>query len=639
MLTLVDEAPALLVGASKRVRDAFVKFFQVLHDATQEVRGAGLALSIPDESVYRDYARELGGSITREDVREASETLAEPLRRTAEVGDPVSDPGEFLEIARRRLFRRVDGPPEGLVEGFRARLKKLLDEEEARRLAGELERTWPFHPALVELLWGKLAEVEGFQRTRGALRALAAVTRWALERDPGAPWIGPEHACLDDERVRKYLVEPAVRRLPDGWQVDVEKRAREVRGEVSGEVDPVEVARVILLHSLPREARGARKRDVLVAVARPDREFTRTEVETVLDKFREVLWYYHVEDGRYLFKEERNATALIMEAREEVGKGAARRTLREFLYQGREERGRVRRRWSELDVDVSPELEALEREEGVRVLVWPDSGEVERAAGKGPVLVVLEGGEGPEDVLPENFGFPNAVAFLVPDEDALEDALEEARWLEAIRIAFGWDEAEGLEGELRERAEEHAERLRARIRRAYGRLLLPARGGGWREVSVTVSGEKLGEAVLEELPIRERIAPRYLASRVVTDVMEAREVYREFLRRPGERWVPPAAVKKALREAVRRGWLAARKGDRVYYLEECLVELDGEWEVGPPEELEPSVEWVLERVEGALEEGGARADELLESLLEGADEEARETAERVVARALARAVE
>ncbi|WP_456466245.1 DUF499 domain-containing protein, partial [Methanopyrus sp.] len=638
VLTLVDEAPALMVGRSKGVRDAFLKFFQVLHDATQDEPNTGLALSIPDESVYECYAEELGRKVTREEVRGALKDLGDVLDRAGEPMEPVSDQGELVEIARRRLFERVEGPPEDLVARFRARLRELLgDERGARKLARRLEETWPFHPALVDLLWGKLSEVEGFQRTRGALKALAAVTRWALERDPGAPWIGPEHACLRDDGVRKHLVRPVAEGTLRAWVRDVEERAGDV--EVSGDLRPVEVARVILLHSLPREARGARKRDVLVAVARPDREFTRADVETVLDRFREVLWYYHVEDGRYLFKEERNATALIMEAREEVGGRAARRVLREFLYLDREELGRARERWSELGVDVSPELGALEREECVRVLVWPDREEVGRVAAEGPVLVVLDGERDPEDVLPEGFEFPNAVAFLVPDEDALEDALEEARWLEAIRVAFGWDEAEGLEGELRERAREHAERLRARIRRAYGRLLLPERGGGWREVSVTVSGGTLGEAVLEELPVREGVAPRYLASRIVVDVMEAREVYREFLRRPGEGWVSPSGVKRALQEAVRRGWLAARRGDRVYYLEECPLDLDGEWVVGPPGELEPSVEWVLERVEGVLEEGGTRVDELLEALLEGADEGARETAERVVARALARAVE
>ncbi|WP_457619974.1 DUF499 domain-containing protein [Methanopyrus sp.] len=276
VLTLVDEAPALMVGRPKRVRDGFVKFFQALHDATQEVTGAGLAISIPDESVYRYYAEELGARITPEDVREASKDLTSVLGRTAEIADPVSDREEFLEIARRRLFERVDDPPEDLIVRFRERLEGLLgDREEARESAEDVGGTWPFHPALIDLLWGKLADLEGFQRTRGALRALAALTRWALENDPDAPWIGPEHACLWDSGVSHHLVEP-VGRLGEGPIVDVEERARNV--EAGGDLDPVEVARIVFLHSLPREAAGARLRDVLVAVARPDREFSRADV-------------------------------------------------------------------------------------------------------------------------------------------------------------------------------------------------------------------------------------------------------------------------------------------------------------------------------------------------------------------------
>ncbi len=634
VLTLVDEAPALIVGRRPGERDALVKFFQVLHDGVQEVCGAGLAVAIPDESVYRDYARELSGRVEREDVREVSEDLSSVLRRTSEPVEPVGGEEEFLEIARRRLFERVEGPSRGVVEGFVSRLVDLeLDGRDAREWGRRLERCWPFHPVLVDALW-RLADVEGFQRTRGALRALAALTRYALREDERAPWVGAEHACLRDDVVRACLLDPV--KAPEGAVRDVEERARDVG--VGGDLDPVEVARVVFLHSLGG-GKGAGLSDVLVAVARPDRVFSRAELESLLERrFPERLWYYHVtEDGRFVFRERKNATALIVEARRELGWEDGERVLKGFLYAGRDEVRAMREEWSGLGVDVTPELKPLDEVPDLEVLVWPGSvREVEEAVREGPVLVVLKPGQDPGDFRPS--GFPNAVAFLVPDEEGFERAVDAALNLEAVRVAFGRREAEGLEEDLRRRARDRERSLREAIRRAYGVVLVPSEGGGFEERTLREALGKgpgaLGEVVMERLPLREDVAPEFLARRIVTSVMKAVEVYREFLRRPGEGWPPRARVREALRRAVKMGLLAARRGDRYHYLEGCPLDLDGSWEVGPPSELRPPIEWIVERVG----DGGTVA-EILEDLCEGVPDRVREIVERTIAEALARAVE
>src|SRR5262249_48074588 len=68
------------------------------------------------------------------------------------------------------------------------------------------QAAYPFHPALIDVMNGRWTSVDGFQRTRGALRFLASCL-YALQARGGAkPVLGPADIPLSDpEGLRAML--------------------------------------------------------------------------------------------------------------------------------------------------------------------------------------------------------------------------------------------------------------------------------------------------------------------------------------------------------------------------------------------------------------------------------------------------
>ena len=64
---------------------------------------------------------------------------------------------------------------------------------------------YPFHPALIDVMNGRWTSVDGFQRTRGALRFLACCLH-ALKKKGGAkPLLGPGDIPLSDADVARAM--------------------------------------------------------------------------------------------------------------------------------------------------------------------------------------------------------------------------------------------------------------------------------------------------------------------------------------------------------------------------------------------------------------------------------------------------
>src|SRR5205814_8618847 len=64
-------------------------------------------------------------------------------------------------------------------------------EEQALQLKSRMQSAYPFHPALIDVMNSRWTSVDGFQRTRGALRFLATCLH-ALKKNGGAkPVLGP----------------------------------------------------------------------------------------------------------------------------------------------------------------------------------------------------------------------------------------------------------------------------------------------------------------------------------------------------------------------------------------------------------------------------------------------------------------
>lgn len=179
-LILLDELADYCVGAAAvpvgdtTLADQTISFIQQLTEAVQQVPGAVVVATLP-ASKYEVAQSEKG--------QEAFATLERRFQRLGADIKPVAD-DEIYQVVRTRLFESVTRPedseyPTKVAAAYQDLYASHAAEvpTEAARSAyrGEIERSYPFHPLVIDALYTRWGSHPDFQRTRGVLRLLASV--------------------------------------------------------------------------------------------------------------------------------------------------------------------------------------------------------------------------------------------------------------------------------------------------------------------------------------------------------------------------------------------------------------------------------------------------------------------------------
>lgn len=284
-LILIDE---VLMYAREKVaqdrnwRDRIINFFQYLTQAATKVNRCCIVASLlatdPKKS-GDEFGRQLLGDlydIFRREKEEGvepvvKEDVAEVLRRRFFTAESIKEPDAF----RQHVIAALKG-----IQGVDEQTSKQGQAAEERYL-----RSFPFHPDLTEVFYGKWTQLARFQRTRGVLRTFALALREA-ERWDTLPLIGPAvflNAPGQDglSEALRELVTVADTEENEGrkqaWTgiLDTElARARQIQDESVGlrmrEIEQAVMA--TFLHSQPI-GQSAKTRDLLLLIgaSRPDR--------------------------------------------------------------------------------------------------------------------------------------------------------------------------------------------------------------------------------------------------------------------------------------------------------------------------------------------------------------------------------
>ncbi len=293
-LVLVDEAVWYyrnLVLANPRAFGALKDFYQVLTQATAKVERAALVAALVASRVEAGDSTGIRCLGALEDI----------FGRIAEPVEPVTRE-DVAEVLRRRLFESVAGEAERrpVVDAVMAAMQRLPLRDAQRDQAAyhRMMESYPFHPDLVEVLYQKWTQYDGFQRTRGALRLLAYALRETAGHDP-SPLIGP-WALLNPEGPS---LSPALNELVPICQ-EREKwgpiltgelaKAREVQAGLPTlphrEMEQAVVA--TFLHSHPPGQRASPS-ELLALLAHPEGD--PAALEEGLRKWRGISWFL-VED-------------------------------------------------------------------------------------------------------------------------------------------------------------------------------------------------------------------------------------------------------------------------------------------------------------------------------------------------------
>ncbi|MBI2924950.1 MAG: DUF499 domain-containing protein [Verrucomicrobia bacterium] len=463
------------------------------------------------------------------------QTLDHLAARKDQRREPVEG-NEVLRVIQRRLLGKMpteaDSTPaatahqEVVTAMRRAYAKTPAEQQQAEQegieLRDRIRAAYPFHPALIDLMRERWAAIPDFQRTRGALRFLAACLRAAHAAGKSRAVLGPCDVPLQDQQVRlaffkevgqqsdfqACLEHDFVGANARARRID-ERRAKEFPAEALKR-PAMRIATAILMYSFGGLCReGATVTDLLPpGVSEPELlatcvglDLDSTTVLACLKELKEQCLYLHFDGVRYCFKKDPNVTLLVEQEADVVAR----------------DEDLVRDKIKEM-------LEA--RLAGHNVHIWPTkSGEV---PDREPAFIVaylpLEFRAEPKaeqqriakDIL-EKLGdkprqFRNGLGLAVPAADQIEVLRRAVRYLLAIERVKSKARQHNLtdeqKGQLRERESTEKAAAESAFLKLYTEVWLPKVDGSVIGIeAVAVGGRPLQTTLSEtqEALVHERV--------------------------------------------------------------------------------------------------------------------------------------
>ena len=385
-----------------------------------------------------------------------------------------------------------------------------------------IRAAYPFHPALIDLMRERWAAIPDFQRTRGALRFLAACLRAAHTAGKSRAVLGPGDVPLQDQAVRLAFFKE-VGQQPDFQacleydfvganartrRID-ERRAKEFPAEALKR-PATRIATAILMYSfggLRREGAnetemlppGISETDLLAICVGPDLDST--TAFACLKELKEQCLYLHFDGVRYCFKKDPNVTLLVEQEADTVARDEdlVRGTIKEMLE--------ARLAGQNVYIWPTKSGEVPDREPSFTVAYLPlDFGADTKAEQQKIVRDILEKfGDKPRQ-------FRNGLGLAVPSADQIEVLRRAVRYLLAIDRVKSRSKQHNLtdeqKGQLREREATEKAAAESAFLKLYTEVWLPKLDGSAIGIeSVAVGGRPLQTTLNEkkEARIHERV--------------------------------------------------------------------------------------------------------------------------------------
>ena len=498
-LILLDELLQYLISAGgmrveqTTLRDETLLFLQRLTVAVGNVPNAMLVYSLQ--------------SSKREALEYTSllQTVEHLAARKDQRREPVED-DEILKVIQRRLLAAPADAnmATSVAEAYRQVFSQMRRayaqgdaerqqaEEEGLALRDRIQAAYPFHPALIDVMRERWAAIPDFQRTRGALRFLAACLRAAHRTGASRLLLGPGDVPMQDNDVRLAFFKEVGQR--EDFQACVqhdfvganarsrridERRAREVTAE-AGKQPALRLATIMLMYSFGGVRRtegddgdplppGIGEPDLLGISIGPDLD--NTTVQACLKELREQCLYLHF-DGRYCFKKDPNVTLLVEQEADAVARSEdlVRARIREMIE------ARLAGQSSAI-VWPAKAADIPDREPRFLIAYLP----LEHAA-----LPEAEQQAIVKDYA-ENYGtrareFRNALGIAVPSKDQIEVLRRATRYLLAVERVQGKARELNLtnaqKSQVKERQATELAAAESALLKLYEAVLLPTMDGG-----------------------------------------------------------------------------------------------------------------------------------------------------------------
>lgn len=347
-LILLDEVLQYLISAGgvkihqTTLRDETLTFLQRLTVAVGNTPNTALVFSL--QSSKRESLEYVNLLQTVDHLAARKDQSREPVEGS-----------EVLSVIQRRLLARIPTPEEAtpaamvyqdivtqMKRGYaKGKAEEQQAEEEGLALRERVRAAYPFHPALIDVMREQWAAIPDFQRTRGALRFLAACLRATHREGKSRAVLGPGDVPIYDAEVRLAFFKE-VGQQPDfqavlehdliganarARRID-ERRAKESPSE-TGKRTAFRLATAILMYSFGGRRRdgtdgteflppGITEAELLSVCVGPDLDST--TALACLKELKEQCLYLHFDGVRYCFKKDPNVTLLVEQESDAVGR-------------------------------------------------------------------------------------------------------------------------------------------------------------------------------------------------------------------------------------------------------------------------------------------------------------------------------
>ena len=543
-LILLDEVLNYLISSGglkihqTTLRDETLTFLQRLTVAVGNTANTALVFSL--QSSKRESLEYVNLLHTVDHLAARKDQRREPV-----------EGNEILAVIQRRLLGKIPDPAQSAPAATayqdtvtqmkrahaRSQAEQKLADEEGLAFHKRVREAYPFHPALIDLMRERWAAIPDFQRTRGALRFLAACLRASHREARGQALLGPGDVPMQDAEVRLAFFKE-VGQQPDfqavlehdliginarARRID-ERRSREIPSE-TGKRPASRLATAILMYSfggLRREGGGEAEllppgiseQDLLTVCVGPDLDST--TAQACLKELREQCLYLHFDGVRYCFKKDPNVTLLVDQEADSIARddGLVRTRIKEMI-EARLAGHRTAIVWPEKPGEIPDKEPSFQLAYLPLEFAGKPKGEQESRARE----YLEKYGEKPRN-------FRNGLGLAIPSSDQVEVLCRAVRYLIAIEQVKTKSKQHNLTDEQKSQLKEREATEAAAAESAFQRLYLEAwlprsENGGIGIEAVAVGGRPLQTTLNErrQAAIHERmmelltvVQPRVFAS-------------------------------------------------------------------------------------------------------------------------------
>jgi len=504
---------------------------------------------------------------------------------------------DVVHILKRRLFKEIDSKvAERIASAYYETYQELPvpDELKSKSYIDMMRDYYPLHPHLIKVLYERVATLDRFQRTRGALRLLVRVVRriWA-EKENDATLIHPFHVDLADPDIltdlSTHIGEEKLRNAVEAnvWKGDgtaVAERLDDQAKENWGAPLIRRACNIIYLYSLAtgKEGdRGIRSELLTSLMVTPMRKDYFLKVrDIVLDYLSEHFHFIDRIGDRFVFVREPTPIRVIDLLARDITEDETLKVVKDKLQQELFKRTPSSPDWIDVEFFPTSPSKLLDDETVIQVgILNPNVYVMSDRSVPEPVKKFLEYRD---DHAQHPRMFSNSTFLLVTAEDRLEPMKLAGRKVVAARMVSEDFLRYGIPKDRKSDVEEYRARqeknMHDYMRTAFSNLVyydaqgvkaMTIRdGSGYGSAA---SGYDLLKHMLVSVLNRvkdEPLDPEYVNSRVWPAgavSVSIKTLYEQFHRRPGV--IIPSTKEKFLetiRKGVENGFWVLKHKDKVY---------------------------------------------------------------------------